>query len=473
MYFDDLSREGKRYTTQWNPDDTSNVYPTVIDEEQQRRLSKEKLDAMREFLHGPHDAKSASCLSVEEMKETLTEWAHKTGLVGTEFGDEIYDEIPGIHICKATTPSGCLAQFWKSMVIAIHEYNTEHRFRPTAKNGDGSRLVMIAFPLCSELYDYKSMSMLHATVDFCQGVCLHFGEQFSLTHFHPKFKNAPKMIHPTRHSPFPVLGLHFPGKHDEYVDQLSRKYASNPEKKILDKNAPPVSRDWAKERAATFEVLYNKAAASSTADVLSRGTALRNISQRFEKEEVVDMTKKWMDKAKYKPSLSDGSPSGVINKALQFADTVQDWRVVYAKVPEDVYARVWTAISDLNDLGQALDEKNEISEARQDNYTPPFSQSQWMNSIFGVTANKNSADSAKVVSTMFVTTKFRAYNAEGFKRFAVTVNAALKRLTDDKMFIEVFHPEYVGKKGYNCDLRRSPYPTIQICYELGNSKSKN
>lgn len=34
------------------------------------------------------------------------------------------------------------------------------------------------------------------------------------------------------------------------------------------------------------------------------------------------------------------------------------------------------------------------------------------------------------------------------------------------MFIEVFHPEYVGNKGYNSELRRSPFPMIQVCYEV-------
>jgi hypothetical protein len=37
-------------------------------------------------------------------------------------------------------------------------------------------------------------------------------------------------------------------------------------------------------------------------------------------------------------------------------------------------------------------------------------------------------------------------------------------LTNGQMFLEVFHPEYVGKKGYNSVMRRSPFPMIQICY---------
>lgn len=35
-----------------------------------------------------------------------------------------------------------------------------------------------------------------------------------------------------------------------------------------------------------------------------------------------------------------------------------------------------------------------------------------------------------------------------------------------QMFLEVFHPEYVGNQGYDSQLRRSPFPTIQICYEV-------
>lgn len=86
-------------------------------------------------------------------------------------------------------------------------------------------------------------------------------------------------------------------------------------------------------------------------------------------------------------------------------------------------------------------------------------------------------------SVMFVVTNLYSFNAEAFKRFAVTVHVALRKalklmeqqqqqhITDGHprvhYYLEVFHPEYVGStKGYNHSLRRSPFPMIQICYQI-------
>ena len=73
----------------------------------------------------------------------------------------------------------------------------------------------------------------------------------------------------------------------------------------------------------------------------------------------------------------------------------------------------------------------------------------------------------KVISSLFIVKKYASYNASEFKRFAVTVNAALKYLTGGKMFLELFHPEYVANRvGAKHTSRRSPYPMIQICYRV-------
>ena len=85
--------------------------------------------------------------------------------------------------------------------------------------------------------------------------------------------------------------------------------------------------------------------------------------------------------------------------------------------------------------------------------------------------DKKNDELPQVSSSLFIATKFNKYNAQAFKRFAITINAALKRITHGKMFLEVFHPEYVGNKGYNHALRRSPFPMIQICYIQQDSPS--
>ena len=67
-------------------------------------------------------------------------------------------------------------------------------------------------------------------------------------------------------------------------------------------------------------------------------------------------------------------------------------------------------------------------------------------------------------STLFVTPRFHAFNPEAFKKFGVTVNTALEKLTEGKITVEVFHPEYVfRKKGGDNEMRRSPHPALVIC----------
>jgi hypothetical protein len=473
MYFDDVSR----YETQWNGFKTIVIPTNDVQQvnkqaaKQTSALVKQKLSAIHENFSG-YDSDQAARFSSMEIQCQTTEWASKSGLVGGILGDAVYESIKSVHVSTSTTVLECVADFWKTLVTVIEREKT-NEFDGT----DGTQLVLIVYPNCPELYDYKVMSTIHTAIDFCSGTCLHFGSKFTLTHFHPKFKNAPSMIYPTRHSPFPSFGLHFPGKYDEYVQHLSVKYGSDPKKKkIADAEIPP-EREWVKERANTFEVLYNKAAVSSTSDNLSRSAALRNISQRFHKTEVIETTKKWIAGARYMISLP-ASPTGEINKALEFADTVRpdSWHVISEKTPEECYAAIWAIIGELERLAYA--ERFNFCEKQEGvdvNTLRRFNQLQWMYSLCLPAGEKvNDITPPTIMSAMFITTKFRAYNAEGFKRFAITVNAALKRLTSEKMFLEVFHPEYCGKKGYDNKRRRSPFPMLQICYNFGkNTKNSN
>jgi len=429
MYFDDVSR----YEVQWTPNESvlKSIKIPVIDAQPTSSAVAEKLNAMNKKFTG-YDSEQAACLTKKDIRSETTEWATKSGLVGNILGDEVYESIKSIHICTSKTVLECLADFWRTLVKVIDSETTDE----FAEITDGTQLVLIVFPNCPEMYDYKVMSTIHTAIDFCSATCLHFGSKFTLTHFHPKFKNSPSMIYPTRHSPFPCFGLHFPGKYDEYVQHLSIKYGSDPKKKKIAEAETPVEREWVKERANTFEVLYNKAAASSTSDNLSRSAALRNISQRFHKNEVVETTKKWIAEARYMSTLP-ASSKGEINRALEFADTIgsDSWHVVYDKTPEEVYAAIWRIICEMEQLGSveptAIPEKKEevdVTALRR------FNQLQWMYSLgLPVGGKVNESIPPKIMSAVFITTKFRAYNAEGFKRFAITVNAALKRLTSEKV----------------------------------------
>jgi hypothetical protein len=168
------------------------------------------------------------------------------------------------------------------------------------------------------------------------------------------------------------------------------------------------------------------------------------------------------------------------------------------KMGEKIYADIWATIRDLYEAGLRADKEEAAKqtsgfvETINDNNpvespasslssspssaveesTTRFNLYQWMNTLSGhgkagssiassstgPTGQASPVGSASavrrsspiiVMSRLFITTKYLAYNAQSFKRFAITINAALKRLTDGRMFLEVFHPEYVGNQGYS------------------------
>jgi len=75
-----------------------------------------------------------------------------------------------------------------------------------------------------------------------------------------------------------------------------------------------------------------------------------------------------------------------------------------------------------------------------------------------------------IVSGMIILTNFNIYQADAFKKFAISINAALSYITKKQMFLEVFHPEFVGHTGSSDHLRRSPYPMLQVCNRYGRRK---
>jgi hypothetical protein len=363
MYFDDVSR----YTANWQPeqkDDIPWLTGGAVEAKMEQRAAKDKMECLRR-LNG-HNVESAAPLNDEEIELEMRDWAERSGLVGMDLGDEVYETLKGIRVSNATAISEAMSDFWTFVVATIQGGTSEFTGDWIGSGSDdaegkGSALSMIVFPKCKDLYDYKVMSTVHAAIDFCSDICLHFGKDFTLTHFHPKYKNAPKMVYPTRHSPFPCLGLHFAGEFDDYVTRLSNKFGTDRAKQAIASAAPPPTREWAKERAATFEILLNKAAASSTQDDLDRPTSLRNISQRFPKKEVIETAEKWVAGNRFKHAKTAGAktvntPKHEPNKALEFANTVGEWNVVYDKTPEEVYAKMWGVISQLGTSGVALEE---------------------------------------------------------------------------------------------------------------------
>mmetsp|Transcript_18277 Transcript_18277/g.39544 ORF Transcript_18277/g.39544 Transcript_18277/m.39544 type:complete len:503 (-) Transcript_18277:426-1934(-) len=434
-YFDDVSRDN---SIGWTPsgmelDGIGLGVPTdttgSIDMERVKaQAAKEKAEAIRRLFG--HDAQSASVLSEQQVKDETLSWANDSGIIGdkAECG-----ALLGMNVHNGQTLVSCMAGFWTSVVAFINDIASEQYPTDTWKTDRPkfSRVFMLAFPDCAVLYEYDTMKTMISAIEFCGDSCTHYGRKFDVSHFHPRYDNAPKLISPTLHSPFPSFGLYIQSdaglehENNESVNEASRNERSI-DSSHLDDFVPQLN-----ETKRSLDALFNSPAALSRVDARSFGHSYQEISAN----DPIAATKQWIDHQ----SVDSG------NTALKYAYSVSDrWTVSNATIAEEAYADIWNEISKLYDYGFQL-EKTTTSRCG---------------------GGEDVAENA-IVSTMFVTKAYSTYSASEFKRFAITVNAALKQLTGGKIFLEPFHPEYVGKAGAKHENRRSPFPTIQICYHFG------
>ena len=446
MYFDDVSRE---HSVGWTP--TNELRFGSISSRAKIDAQVAKAKAIRNLFG--HDIDSASNLSRGHIMEETLGWAKDSGLVGPKAR---YDALLGMDVSEASTLVGCLATFWKSVAAFIRDNADEHYPLDIWKT-DGlefSRAFIVVLPKCQELYSYETMKTLYSAIEFSKKTCTHYGRKFGLVKFHPRYENSPRMLSPRKHSPFPSLGLHVDGDY-EYGERNDEIHES-------DATSVPIEPEESSEVAAddiskadiddfiinlsqkkrSLESLFNSPAATKSEGAES---ARPDMHERSSGAVVLSTTQKWIKENIERTTTSDNggpySKAPLVNSALVcYANTTDDrWTVSEASIAEDAYADVWDEISNLFDYGVRLEKKRGADD-----------------SVAGT----------GVVSAMFVAKNFSLYSARDFKEFAISVNGALKHLTGGKLFLELFHPEYMGK-GRNDALRRSPYPMLQICYRLG------
>jgi hypothetical protein len=487
------------------------------------------------------------------------DWTTKAGVVGSFFGDELYRDLTGISVARPTTSSSTttisnggqaslvhsLAAFWQAVATVIDLHTDTDVWPPrwlpapraenstgtvvyAAKNGTDDRVHMIVWPDAPELYDYETFTTLLAAVEFSKDLCLHLGRHFTVTAFHPHFKNSPNLFSPERHSPFPTAGLQMGSA--AFLDLETPTSPPSAARVVVVPKKPdqghilplPDAKHEDEEIAeladarirnldqtrAHYEVLFNSAAAPERSPQVPppvvgrvRSTPTTTDSSLSEEEQlaltfrqerqrrtgtlppakVQEVVCQWMDQQRYADS-----ERRQVNPALEFMDHIDAYTVCTEKMGEKVYAEIWQTILDIYEKGQRADAEaaaekafgpvvvKEKPEVTQQAKKPRFNLSVFLDSLSTRAGEVESDEEApeeapvNVVSSLFITTKFHTYNAQVFKRFAITINAALKRITDGRMFLEVFHPEYVGNKGYSHGLRRSPFPMIQICYLVGD-----
>lgn len=390
-YFDDLSR----YSVEWEPsrfdNDDSAAAAAALQKRADAKAAIEKREALQRILG--YNAASASQLSCAEIRALTKAWMRKSGAVQgrtpTIEGDELYHKLVGMKVCKSDTIIGCLSYYWKMIVKVIREEDEDPISSRRSKEG----VYMVLFPYCKDLYMYDKLSMMNSAVDLGQDLCQHLGLDFSLTMFHPKYKNAPRMFSPARHSPFPTAGVQF--SRSKKVDQVF---------------APEDSTLVVTHRIH-LERLFNSAAASKSL-VTAAESQVASLPY-YSRDEVVKRSREWFEK---------GAQNG------KYGETPDNrWLVSTATIAEEAYADVWSMIHHLTQQQQQ---------------------------------RRNDGNEPVILSSVLVAPRFKTFSAPQWLKFAVTVNAVLKRMTDGKISLEVFHPEYTGSNHDN--LRRSPFPTMHI-----------
>jgi len=266
----------------------------------------------------------------------------------------------------------------------------------------GRSVYMVVFPHCQALYTYEKHVLLNQIIDLGSDLCLYLGPDLSLTMFHPHYKNAPKMFSPERHSPFPTSGLRFQPNKDT-IHEL-----------------PDSSSLYLNSERLYFERIFNSAAATATQEESENNLSTKMDVSRlkvpcFEQKLVIKMTKQWFD-----DNQSIGNDG--LNLALKSIKTTNGWFVSKATIAEEAYADTWGIIYQL--YKQRSDQE--------------------------------------ATSAILITPSFSTYNAPQWRKFAITVNAVLKRVTKGKMTLELFHSEYAGKNDRMNIQRRTPFPTLQI-----------
>lgn len=280
----------------------------------------------------------------------------------------------------------------------------------------------------------------------------------TVTHYHPQFKNAPKLLYVGRHSPSPVFCIVGKGDDTEVFDEgITTVDMEEKEREESKGEAPPgstgklpTSTPTLIQRKTTLEHLYNRAASSSTVDELKGSNRLRNSIVRTveNKEEYVDLTREWI-----KEATSNGGKKNQASKTapnpLTYLHDVNKWDVSTSTLGSDIWSQAWGIVNEQDIEGRKREEKYMEGGVRK--YK---GQNMWLESL---TAKKT-----QYLTTVFITPKFFTFNAAEFKNFAVTLSSSMKRIGTDS-FLVVFHPEYVGGE---FEERRAPFPMVAVCREI-------
>lgn len=509
-YFDDVSRYYQ--TNAWHPVYDAAAAPNLTPPSEHISAEKDGTKKQKQ-----KQSEYAQSLSNAEIRTQIEHWTSESNLIGSSEAHE-REHVSKVRICRCTTLPACMAELWNEIQTTVREntylYDGSWKVSSIDENTGKVRrgsLILVALPFCDDLYDYAMFQKFHAAMDFTRGQTRYFGHTFGLTHYHPSFvvtknnstyyantaassaatsngtndilstavpaaattttdehnnNNLPHYYdsdhHNNKRSPYPVFALTIGGAFDneEELAVLRAIGIQQPEVRLSEQ------ADWLRNARADLTIIYNRAAADGTTSlsasdaassvVLNNKTkrrriapsrARRNYSAKFTRPEIRQMCERWIE------------DNEDVSNALEYAQSIDGWFICAETRAENVYADIWGVIGEVFARGKLLQKKHPQPNLHGSSWLEHFGK------FIGKQSNVSNEDCATSTSTVFISTKFCAFNSEAFKKFAITINAALKRLTDDKMFLEIFHPEYVGKKGYNSSFRRAPYAMLMLCYD--------
>ena len=347
-----------------------------------------------------------------------------------------YDAISSVSVASCTTVVGCLARIWDEIVKLVDNIPEDH---------DGDDLIhLVTFPRATDLWEYGKMSTLLMACEFAkQQILLHSPSRrdayidLTLDLFHPKYKNSPKFWSPDKHSPFPTAGIQ--------VKRIENKVSS------FGPNLKSIST------LEQLESLFLSAPAMHTSDDYDfdfptmnpfAGSGIPASLNADGSTDVLCTCKSWMKKYKSK------HPKYALKFQDEGAVSDSDWVIVTPSgVKEEVDDQTDTeGYDDVDATAGGID------------YNCLLYRAVWatLRDMERHIANGNVKGSVR--TQMVVATGYHD-TADNFQRFAVTVNAALRRLIDDKdgparlRVVQVFHPSNVNTA------RRAPFPMLELVAE--------
>ena len=426
FYFDDISRRRFPDSSHWTPSileqiqfasSPCSVSVSVSDSDSlgsgnllSDSYAAEKLEQLQKSLLG-YDAASASTLKAIEVQDIIANWMDSV-CFDSDFFSSSHDHgcSRSIRVCNGSSVVECMSYIW-DCINESQEDMSQKESHPFSACID-----MIVFPYCSDLYKYELMQQITQDLSECAEYCNSFGKEYVASAFHPNFNFEPRMLSPVRHTPFPCFGLHRPDRSQDSVPYADENVndTDGSANVPVDPEVGSMFDDMeimARERSNLEDIFSLEATPGFTKhDKMAKFISeLGNDSSYY-----IDKTQNWM-----------AQECNYNNPALKHSSSIGDrWRVESSMTAEAIYREAWKSI---------LDAKRSAREG-------------------------NASTSA---SAMFIATKFSLYNAQRFKRIALSINKSLK-ISKSDVAMELFHPEFVGQSNASSEFRRSPFPSLQF-----------